>query len=289
MRERHHFAITDEQRNIITAEVRDVARLMGCDLPDNHIDFCGLSQSTYTKDALILGEDGKSQRIVEFPLSSDDALQVNPTLYGEVIKHILNTKAEYLRAQCFQWDPDAHAHCDASMNIIWNDLIGQIHPGRVCSYSSTAYAVDSIVSWDTPHGAVSVGKNSITIPHELPASISATASRMRLRDVLELPFCGCQKTQEAFLDQSISSAVQVGSATRIDLLALTYPMRDHEGVYPWRKMKKYALKFYPLILSADPIKYDRENDIVAARAYLEQFMETNGSPRDWYKPQAQAA
>ena len=279
----HHLGFTPEEKSGLSRLVKDIAGRCGEVIHDREIEFPGLKKDGFSHDALMLS-DGDATEYCEFPFDprgSEETKMPRPDLHETVFHYILKRMAADLRNRCLKVDGTPNAHDDATRNTIWNERHVARKPDMQIGMS-IAGGILKISARLGKGGRVLVEHDKITMPDILPESVVAGHRIRELGEILQMPHCGDDAAQAAFENQYVYSIDRMGDTVVLSTGGTTHAVRGHEGVYPWRELRRMRRDCMVLAKNHDPITYDTDGDIEKFVAGIRDFFGRNGTPEDHY-------
>lgn len=277
MNRKPHLGFSDQEKRKMRSKVKEV--LAACDEPmeDVKIHFVGLAKDEYSHDALCI-ETKDVSRICEYPLIDGD---LKPNLHEHVFAFIRERLWRQLRKTCLRLD-DSLPHQDATWNTIWNERMVRAYPKA----QEGMFAIEGRLKLEAVYGPegrqMRVEDEQISLSTPFPDSAIAGFSVKRLGDIIDVPDCGDDDVQQAFLNQLVFSITKISDTTYLKTSGMLHPVLGTEGIYPWRGMRRMERECSVHPASTDPISYDQVRDIECFLEENASFFAENGMPEEWY-------
>ena len=274
MNRKPHLGFSDQEKRKMHSKVKEV--LAACDEPmeDVKIRFVGLAKDEYSHDALCI-ETKDVSKICEYPLIDGD---LKPNLHEDVFAFIRERLWRQLRKTCLKLDGTL-PHQDATWNTIWNERMVRAYPKA----QKGMFAIEGRLKIEAVYGTngqMQVKDDEIVLDANLPHSVITGVKR--LGDIVDVPECGDNDVQQAFVNQLVFSITKIGDTTYLKTSVMVHPVLGTKGIYPWREMRRMERECSVYPASIDPISYDQVRDIERFLEENASFFAENGMPEDWY-------
>ena len=230
MNRKPHLGFSDQEKRKMHSKVKEV--LAACDEPmeDVKIRFVGLAKDEYSHDALCI-ETKDVSKICEYPLIDGD---LKPNLHEDVFAFIRERLWRQLRKTCLKLDGTL-PHQDATWNTIWNERMVRAYPKA----QKGMFAIEGRLKIEAVYGTngqMQVKDDEIVLDANLPHSVITGVKR--LGDIVDVPECGDNDVQQAFVNQLVFSITKIGDTTYLKTSVMVHPVLGTKGIYPWREMRR---------------------------------------------------
>ena len=275
MNRKPHLGFSDQEKRKMRGKVKEVFAACGESMEDVKIRFVGLAKDEYSHDALCI-ETKNISRICEYPLIDGD---LKPDLHEHVFAFIRERLWRQLRKACLRLD-DTLPHQDATWNTIWNERMVHAYPKA----QKGMFAIEGRLKLETVFGTegrqMQVQDDQIVLDAPLPHSVIVGVKR--LEDIIDVPDCGDDNVQRAFLNQLVFSITKTFNTTHLKTSVMVHPVLGTEGIYPWREMRRMERECSVYPASIDPVSYDQARDVKRFLDENSSFFAENGMPEEWY-------